>query len=319
VKKLLKEDLLDLLKSMLRIRAFEEKIDFLFSRALIHGTAHFCIGQEAVAVGACSVLNDNDLVTSTHRCHGHALAKGLDMKRFLAELMGKETGYCKGKGGTQHNACIEKGFLTNGITAGNTSIAAGAALAFKYKKTDQVVVCFLGDGAVNEGVFNESVNMASLWKLPIIYICENNLYAMSTPINISHSNTSITNRIQSYKIPTTKINGMDVLAVKEEVGKAVERARSNKGPSFIECETYRFCGHSKNDQREYRTKEEESSWSKKDPILMLKEKLINENMLNKTEFSAIQEEVKKEVEEAVDFAKNSPEISNDKLLKDIYA
>ena len=318
-KKNQKEDQISLLKSMLTIRKFEEKVDELFSKGMIHGTAHYCTGQEAIAVGACSVLKEEDLVTSTHRGHGHAIAKGLDLKKFMAELMGKESGYCRGKGGTQHNAALSKGFLTNGITAGNVSIATGAALAFRYKRLDRVVICFFGDGAVNEGNLQESINMASLWKLPIIYVCENNLYAMSTPVSKTHCNNDIAARMSPYNIPCHKIDGMDIFSVREAAKRAVDLARAGKGPSFLECITYRFCGHSKNDQREYRPKEEEEEWQKKDPIGRLSSKILNEALASPEDLDKIDRDINREVEDCVKFAQESGFIDKKELMKGIYA
>lgn len=306
-------------KEMLKIRYFEEKIKFLFSQALIQGTSHLYIGQEAVAVGACLAIKENDLVSSTHRGHGHALAKGVEPERLMAELLGKETGYCKGKGGTQHHCCIEKGFLgANGITGGGIPIATGAALSAKLRNTGQVVLSFFGDGATNQGSFHESLNFGAIWKLPIVYICENNLYGMSESIFKTTNVKDLAERASSYGMPSMIVDGNDILAVKEAVQTAVNRARNGEGPIFIECKTYRQCGHSKSDQREYRTREEEKEWEKKDPIKRFRQELLNGNPISEKELVKIEKEVRDEIEEATKFALESPELEPSQLLNDLY-
>lgn len=312
------DDYLKYYREMLKIRYFEKKIEFLFTRALIYGTAHLYIGQEAVAVGACSALKENDLISSTHRGHGHALAKGVESKRLMAELLGKATGYCKGRGGTQHHCCIEKGFLgANGITGGGIPIATGAALSAKLRKTGQVVLSFFGDGATNQGSFHEALNFGAIWKLPIVYICENNLYGMSGPVWKTTNVKNLAERSTSYGIPGVIVDGNDVLAVKEVVEKAVEKARNEDGPTFIECKTYRQCGHSKSDQREYRTKEEEKEWEERDPIKIFKEKLLKEKLATCEALNRIEEEIENEIEEAVKFASESP-WPKEELFENLY-
>lgn len=306
-------------RKMLTIRYFEEKIDFLFTRNLISGTSHLCIGQEAIAIGACDALNHEDLVTSTHRGHGHAIAKGLEIHQLLAEIMGKETGYCKGKGGTQHIACIAKGFLgTNGITGGGIPIATGAALSAKLRKTGQVVLCFFGDGASNQGTFHESLNMASIWKLPVVYICENNLYAMSTPVSASTSVKDIALRSQAYGMPGSIVDGNDVLAVNASTRESVDWARNGHGPWLLECKTYRHKGHSKSDMREYRTRQEEEQWKEKDPIQNAKQMILNNGLLTVEELEQINQEVRDSIEQAVQFAMNSLEPDSNELYEDVY-
>lgn len=310
---------LEYYQNMLRIRLFEEKVNFLFARGLIHGTSHLSIGQEAVAVGAIAGIEKNDFISSTHRGHGHALAKGLDSKRLMAELLGKKDGYCKGKGGTQHLCCIDKGFLgTNGITGGGVPIATGAALALKLKNSKQIVLSFFGDGAINQGVVHESLNFGAIWKLPIVYICENNLYAMSSPIREMTNVKSLAQRASSYGMPSVIVDGNDILAVKEAVKKAADRARKGKGPVFIECKTYRQCGHSKSDLRKYRTRKEEEEWKKKDPIKRLKEKLIKGKLAPLEELAKIERETEEEIEGAVKFAQESPWPKVEELLKNLY-
>lgn len=305
-------------KEMLLIRKFEEKINFLFSRGLIFGTSHLYIGQEAVAVGACSAISQDDLVGSTHRGHGHALAKGLEAKRLMAELLGKETGYCKGKGGTQHVCCIEKGFLgTNGITGGGVAIATGAALSIKLKKTNQIVLSFFGDGATNQGSVHEALNFGAIWKLPIVYICENNLYGMSSPVWEMTNVKDLAQRAGSYGMPSMIVDGNDVLAVKEAIAEAVEKARKGEGPTFVECKTYRQCGHSKSDLREYRTKEEEEEWKTKDPINLFKDKLLKQGATEQ-ELAVLEKEAEDEIEGAVKYAMESPWPSPEEALTDLY-
>lgn len=312
------KEAIKLYREMIKIRLFENKIDFLFSRGMVFGTSHLYIGQEAVAVGACAAIREKDLVSSTHRGHGHALSKGISAKLLMAELLGRATGLCKGKGGTQHFSCLEKGFLgTNGITGGAIPIATGAALAVKMKNTGQVVLSFFGDGATNKGDFHEALNMGSIWKLPIVYICENNLYGMSGSVFEMTNVKNLAERSASYGIPGIIVDGNDVLAVKEAVFKAVEKARKGGGPALIECKTYRQCGHSKNDPREYRTREEEKEWLEKDPIKLFKEKILSEKIADSRELEEIEKIVEKEIEEAADFAMQSPWPQEEELLKDI--
>jgi len=307
-------------KDMLRIRYFEKKIDFLFTRNLIHGTAHLCIGQEAVAVGVCSVLKKEDLVVSNHRGHGHGIAKGLEVKKLMAELMGKKTGYCSGKGGTQHFSCFEKGFLgANGITGGGIPIATGAALAIKMKKRKEVVVSFFGDGAASQGVFHESLNMASLWKVPVIYVCENNLYAMSTPIGETICAKNIADRAGGYCIPSKIVDGNNIFNVIEAAKEAIDYVREGNGPFFIECKTYRWMGHSKSDMRLYRTREEERLWKEKCPINMLRNHMLIKRMYKETELDKIDKEIRNEIEMAYTFSKDSKELQPKELYKSLFA
>jgi pyruvate dehydrogenase E1 component alpha subunit len=314
-----KKDYLKYYGEMLKIRYFEEKIGFLFTRALIFGTCHLCIGQEAVAVGACAAIAEKDLLGSTHRGHGHALARGLETKKLMAELLGRETGYCRGKGGTQHICYMEKGFLgTNGITGGGVPVATGAALSAKMRNTGQVVLSFFGDGATNQGSVHEALNFGAIWKLPIVYICENNLYGMSGPVEKMTNVKDLAQRSVSYGMPSLIVDGNDVLAMKEAVMIAAKRAREGEGPTFIECKTYRQCGHSKSDMREYRTREEEKEWLEKDPIKMFKEKLLKENLASSGELSEVEKEMEAEIEEAVKFALESPWPKEEELLKNLY-
>lgn len=318
---LTKKNLLDLYYQMWLIRFFDEKVDEFFARGMIHGTTHLAVGQEATAAGSCFVLGKNDKITSTHRGHGHCIAKGADVNRMMAELFAKETGYCKGKGGSMHIADVEQGNLgANGIVGGGIPIAVGAALTSKMKDLGYVVLCFFGDGASNEGSFHEAINLASIWKLPVIFFCENNQYGMSGPIkemvNIEH----IADRAVGYGIPGKVIDGNDLFAVIEHTKEAVDRARKGEGPTLIEAKTYRWKGHSKSDAKKYRTKEEEQEWrTHRDPIKRCAQVLIEEGMATEEELKQLEEKAKKEIEESVIYAEQSPEPSIESLEEDVYA
>lgn len=302
------------------IRLFEEKIDELIKQGKLHGTTHLCIGQEACAVGSCAVLRKDDKITSTHRGHGHSIAKGADMKRMMAELFGKATGYCKGKGGSMHIADVENGNLgSNGVVAGGIPIAVGSALTAKMKKFDYVTLSFFGDGATNEGSFHEALNLAAIWNLPVVFICENNQYGMSSPVQEMVNIELLSDRAKAYGFPGVTIDGNDMIEVINTVYEAVERARDGKGPTFIEMITYRFNGHSKSDKLIYRTREEEKIWYKKEPINRFKQILLEANILTESEAEKIKEMSLLEVEEALRFAENSPSPTKDDLLTDVYA
>jgi len=295
---------LSALATMLTIRRFEEKVDELFTSGVIKGTSHLYAGQEAVAVGVCSVLGKDDLVTSTHRGHGHFIAKGGKPDALMAELFGKATGPSKGRGGSQHVADYSVGFLgSNGITAGGLPIATGAALALQMQKKPNVVIAFFGEGGANQGTFHESLNMAAIWKLPVIFICENNLYAMSTHFGETFATPTVAARGAAYGIPGEVIDGSDFFAVQNATQSAVARAKNGDGPTLLEMQTYRYYGHSKSDKREYRTREEEDRWHEKDPILQLKA-VLN---VNKSTFAAMWQVAEEEIEAAVEFARESPE------------
>lgn len=294
-------------RSMVLIREFEDRVDSLFARGVIKGTSHLCAGQEAVAVGACSALRLSDYVTSNHRGHGHFLAKGGDPKRIMAELYGKVTGYAGGRGGSQHVACFELGFLgSNGITAGFIPIATGVGLAIQKQGREEVVVCFFGDGATNQGTFHESLNMGAIWRLPVIYLCENNLYAMFTPVEQTLPIADIADRAAAYGIPGETVDGNDLFAVHAAVARAVTRARRGEGPTLIEAKTYRFYGHSKSDKREYRTAEEEAAWHQRDPIPRV-ERYLHEHGIPGEEFATVRAETRALIDAAVEFAESSPE------------
>jgi pyruvate dehydrogenase E1 component alpha subunit len=299
---------LDYYRTMLTIRLFEERVHEVFLKGMVRGTCHLCMGQEAAAVGACAALRPEDQVTSNHRGHGHFIAKGGDPRRIMAELFGKATGYAGGRGGSQHMACFEIGFLgSNGITGGGIPIATGAALTAKLRKTSRVVLCFFGDGAASQGTFHESLNMASLWKLPVVYLCENNLYAMSTPVRDTLSVPNVADRASAYGVPGRIVDGQEVLAVRDAVAEAVARARAGEGPTLVEAKTYRYCGHSRSDECAYRSAEEEAAWRARDPIALFRRRLMDEGLLQEETDEAVRSEVKERIEEAVRFALDSPE------------
>jgi pyruvate dehydrogenase E1 component alpha subunit len=317
---LAKEKLVDMCKRMLEIRFFEEKVFDLYAQNLVPGTIHLYLGEEAVAVGVCSVLRRDDYITSTHRGHGHCIAKGAELRQTMAEILGKKTGYCKGKGGSMHIADFKIGMLgATAVVGAGLPIAVGAGLSAKLGKTKQVVACFFGEGASNQGTFHESINMASTWKLPVIFVCENNLYAMGTRQSRVMAIENIADRAVAYGIPGIVVDGNDVLAVYETTQKAVERARKGEGPTLIECKTYRHKGHSRVDPAKYRPKEEVEEWLAKDPIKRFKEKLLHTKTLTESEIQQIEKQVSDEIEEAVKFAMESPYPASEEALEDVYA
>jgi pyruvate dehydrogenase E1 component alpha subunit len=314
------EKLPGIYKQMWLIRYFDEKVDQFFAKGKIHGTTHLCVGQEASAAGSIAVLQSKDKIISTHRGHGHCIAKEGDVNKMMAELFGRETGYCKGKGGSMHIADVEKGNLgANGIVGGGIPLAVGAALTSKMKKQGYVVLCFFGDGATNEGSFHEALNMAAIWDLPVVFICENNQYGMSGPVKEMTKIDNIADRAIAYGMPGEVVDGNDMIEIMSTVDKAVENARQGKGPALIEMKTYRWKGHSKSDAKKYRTREEETEWRKKDGIKRFKDVLIEAGVLTEEEAKRLQDEAKHEIEDAVEFAENSPEPSIDTLLEDVYA
>ncbi len=307
-------------KRMLEIRFFEEKVFDLYAQNLVPGTIHLYLGEEAVAVGVCSTLRKDDYITSTHRGHGHCIAKGAELKRTMAEILGKKTGYCKGKGGSMHIADFSIGMLgATAVVGAGIPIAVGAGLSIKLRRTDQVLACFFGEGASNQGTFHESINMASTWKLPVIFVCENNLYAMGTRQSRVMAIENVADRAVAYGIPGVVVDGNDVLAVYETTQKAVERARKGEGPTLIECKTYRHKGHSRVDPAKYRPREEVEEWLAKDPIKRFKEKLLQVNTLTESEIQQIEKKVSDEIEEAVKFAMESPYPAPEEALEDVYA
>ena len=302
------EQLREVLHKMYLIRRFEEGAEDAYMRGLIHGTMHLSIGQEASAMGICMPLTDQDQITSTHRGHGHCIAKGADVKRMFAEFFGKTTGYCKGRGGSMHIADVTKGNLgANGIVAGGIPIAVGAALAAKKLKTGKVAVSFFGDGANNEGAFHEALNMAAVWKLPVIFVCENNGYGMSTSTERSTAVKNIADRASAYAMPGVIVDGNNFSEVAEAANAAVERARAGEGPTLIESKTYRYRGHSKSDRNRYRTKEEIEDWmANRDPIALFEAELKEFGIIDDAGIEAVREAVKKEIADGIEFAKDSP-------------
>jgi len=314
-----KQEAAKILRQMMEIRQFEDKIMELLAKNIAEGGSHLYAGMEAVAVGVISSLNSDDYITSTHRGHGHAIAKDGDLNALMAEILGKKTGVCKGKGGSLHLADLDKGNLgANGIVAGGLGIATGAALALKMQKSSKIVVCFFGDGALNNGITHECMNMASLWKLPVLYLCENNLYAMSVCINRACSVKDFRKRAAAYDMPADIVDGMDVLAVKEAAIKWINYVRSGNGPCLLVCNTYRYYGHSRSDPRVYRTKEEEKFYKERDPIPNFAKICIQNGWLTEQEVKDIESQVTKAIEEATDFAIKSPLPDPEELYSDLY-
>jgi TPP-dependent pyruvate/acetoin dehydrogenase alpha subunit len=309
---------------MRRIRRFEETAEELYKRGIVIGLLHLYIGQEAVATGVCLALNDDDYITSTHRGHGHLIAKGGDVKRLLAELCGRVTGYCRGKGGSMHAADLDLGILgANGIVGGGFGIATGAALSAKKRNSGQVVVCFFGDGAANQGIFMEVMNMAALWKLPVVYVCENNHFGEYTRFDeATITGQPIGARAAAFGLPTAQVDGNDVIAVYQAAKEAVDRARSGAGPSFIEARTYRMRGHHMGDvgfSRRYRTKEElEERWQK-EPVGRFRTWLLENEKLAASEIEEIEAQVEAEMQEATDFVDQSPLADLGELTEHVYA
>ena len=313
------DDLKAALRKMLLIRRFEESAEDSYMRGLIHGTMHLSIGQEASAVGICTPLSDADYITSTHRGHGHCIGKGAEVKRMFAEFFGKEDGYCRGRGGSMHIADVAKGNLgANGIVGGGIPIAVGAALSMKKQKKDSVVVSFFGDGANNEGAFHEALNMASVWKLPVIFVCENNGYGMSTSTDRSTAVKNVADRAVAYSMPGVIVDGNDFAAVAEASFLAVERAKRGDGPTLIESKTYRIRGHSRSDRNRYRTKEEIESWQARDPILAFEAELAALNLVSADDAAAIRAEVEAEITAAIAFAQASPSPSPSEVTRYVY-
>jgi 2-oxoisovalerate dehydrogenase E1 component len=307
--------------TMVRIRRFDEKTTELFSAGLVKGTAHSYVGEEAVAAGACANLREGDYIVGTHRGHGHCIAKGARVDRMMAELMGRADGYCRGLGGSMHIAALDLNILgCNGIVAAGLPIGTGAALAAKLRKTDNVVVAFFGDGGANQGVVHEALNLAAVWKLPAIYLCENNQYALSTATGRTTAGDSIAARAAAYGIPGVRVDGNDVLAVYETVRTAVARARRGEGPTLVEAVTYRWGGHSmRANLPEYRTKEEEREWMERDPVARLGSHLVDGKRATPVRLKELEESVELELDRAVEFAKSSPEPTVELMEASVYA
>jgi len=308
-----------MLDTMIKIRKFEEKTIRLYQENRIWGHLHPCIGQEAVAAGSCLTLSKEDYILSTHRGHGHCIAKGGNIKKMMSELLGKETGSCRGRGGSMHIVDTESGILgANGIVGGGIPISVGVGLSCKMDKSEKAVICFFGEGAVNNAVFHESLNMASILRLPIIFICENNLYAVSTDIKNVMAEKSVAKKACSYDIPGITVDGMDVEEVYLAVKDAVKRARAGKGPTLIEAKTYRFYGHHLQDAQVYRDKKELSYYKKtKDPLVNYKRKLIREKILNLKIIDEMEKCAEKEIEYALVYAEESPDPVLEEYLREI--
>jgi pyruvate dehydrogenase E1 component alpha subunit len=311
---------IDLLRQMYTIRAFEEKAEQLYTLGKVHGTMHLSIGMEASAVGAIAALRPDDLILSTHRGHGHCIAKGADLNLMMAEFMGKENGYCRGRGGSMHIADVEGGNLgANGVVGGGIATAMGVGLGLEMQKRDQIVLCFFGDGAANLGSFHESLNMAAIWTLPVVYVCENNQYAMSFPVKKAFAIERISDRAAAYGIPGETVDGNDLPAVYEAVSRAVERARAGEGPSLVENVTYRWRGHSKSDANRYRTKEEIETWKERCPIKRFRQRLVESGELTEEEADRIEQEAHASIDAAVAFADASPEPALEAIEEGVYA
>lgn len=319
IRKYSADELKGALKKMYLIRKFEEGAEESYMRGLIHGTMHLSIGQEASAVGSCMSLTDDDKITSTHRGHGHCVAKGAELSKMFAEFFGKETGYCKGRGGSMHIADPSKGNLgANGIVGGGLPIAVGAALSAKRLGTGAVTVCFFGDGANNEGAFHEALNMAKVWNLPVVFVCENNKYGMSTSTERSTAVKNIAERAAAYSMPGVTVDGNDFSAVTEAVDAAVERARQGEGPSLVENITYRWRGHSKSDRNRYRTKEEIAEWQGRDPIVAMGKLLIEHQIATEEEVTAIETEADQIIKDAIQFATEGADPKIEEVTRDVY-
>jgi TPP-dependent pyruvate/acetoin dehydrogenase alpha subunit len=315
-----RETLIWMFERMLKIRLFEDRVKNLFAAGELPGFVHLYLGQEAVAAGACAPLRENDYITSTHRGHGHIIAKGGDVKRMMAELYAKVTGYNKGKGGSLHIADPNLGILgANGIVGAGIPIATGAALSAKLRKTDQVTMCFFGDGATNQGTFHEAINLASAFDLPIVYICENNLYAVGTRQSQVRKIEDIADRGAAYGIPGLAIDGNDVVTVYEAAQEAVNRARAGEGPTLIECKTYRWRTHFEGEPDTYRPPEEVQAWMKREPIAPYRNQLIKSGVLSEVEANEIEAAVLREIDEAVEFGRTSPAPEPESALEDMWA
>jgi pyruvate dehydrogenase E1 component alpha subunit len=319
-RQLSREDMLHMLELMYEIRYFEEKAEELYMRGMIHGTMHLSVGEEASAVGSIAALRPQDYILSTHRGHGHCIAKGADINLMMAEFMGKETGYCRGRGGSMHIADVAGGNLgANGVVGGGIPLATGVGLSIQLRRTDQVVMSFFGDGATNQGAFHEALNMGAIWQLPVIYVCENNQYGISMSVQRSMRVRRISDRAAAYGMPGVTVDGNDLLAVCEAASEAVERARSGGGPTLLENVTYRWKGHSKSDQNLYRTQEEMDAWKERCPIRQFRDYLVQNGIVNEDDLDRIERASAEVIERAVEFATASAEPSPQTIREGVYA
>ncbi|MCB2292599.1 thiamine pyrophosphate-dependent dehydrogenase E1 component subunit alpha [Clostridium algoriphilum] len=314
-----KNESIDMYKTMLKIRKFEEVAIQGSAEGKIPGFIHLYIGEEAIATGVCSNLREDDYITSTHRGHGHIISKGADIKLMMAELFGKATGICKGRGGSMHICDASKGILgANGIVGAGHDLVLGAGLSAQYRGTDQVAICFFGDASTNQGTFHESLNLASVWKLPIVYVCENNGYGISMSQKRHMAITDVANRGASYNIPGVVVDGNDVLAVSQVAADAIKRAREGKGPTIVECKTYRQRGHFEGDPGTYKPTEEQAAWVKKDPIPRFEKYMLEKEILSEKGIKEIQADIDIIIKEALEFAENSPWPEVESALTDVY-
>lgn len=311
----------EMLETMLAIRAFEEKAEELYALGKVHGTMHLSIGQEATAVGACSAMRSgHDYLLNHHRGHGHCMAWGSQVDLMMAEFMGKESGYCRGRGGSMHIADVERNNLgANGIVAGGVPMASGVGLSIKLRRSDQVCLVAFGDGAANEGAFHESLNLASIWNLPVVFLCENNQYAMSMSVKNAFNIDLISRRACAYGIPGVSLDGNDLLAVYDAISAAAGHARQGNGPSLVETLTYRWRGHSKSDRQRYRTRQEVKEWQARDPIPRFVARLVAAGFLEDQETEALRKQAYEQIDRAVEFAEDSPEPDVAEILEGVYA
>ena len=313
------EQMIGMYANMKKIRMFEEQVAELFAAGKIPGFVHLYVGEEAVATGVCANLREDDYITSTHRGHGHLISKGGDIKLMMAELLGKKTGYCKGKGGSMHIADLDLGILgANGIVGGGPPLASGAALASQYQGKDLVTACFFGDGAANQGTTHEAMNLATCWKLPVVFVNENNMYGISSCTRNSMCVTDIADRAAAYDMPGVVVDGNDVVAVYEAASEALRLAREGEGPSLIECKTYRHKGHFEGDPCVYRNEEELQEWKAKDPLPRFEKKLLDMQVLTQEKIEEIKGSTEKDLAEAVTFAEESPFPDPSEILEDVY-
>jgi TPP-dependent pyruvate/acetoin dehydrogenase alpha subunit len=314
------EQKLDLFRRMAMCRAFEERVYYLFLEGRLPGTIHQSQGQEASAVGVCSALEPGDMITSTHRPHAHAVARGVPVKSLMAELFAKSTGCCRGKGGSMHIGDAEAGMLPAiAIVGGAIPLAAGYALSFQYLKRPNIAVCFFGEGATNIGTFHEGINMAAIWNLPVVFVCENNKYAASTAVEKVMKIKHVSERAAAYGIPGVTADGNDVETVRASFAEAASRARSGAGPTLLELETYRFAGHSRSDPGHYRTQDEVEAWKRRDPIALYEARLLNEGILEAGGVAQIKAAIERELDEAVAQAHESPDPHPEDCLSDVFA
>jgi TPP-dependent pyruvate/acetoin dehydrogenase alpha subunit len=316
---LTKDKLLWIYERMRLIREFENRAADLFAQGKVPGFVHLYAGEEAIAVGVCALLTDHDYITSTHRGHGHCIAKGVDLKAMTAELYGKATGSCNGKGGSMHIADVTKGMLgANGIVGAGGPLACGAGLTAKVKGTDQVTICFFGDGASEQGTMHESMNLASIWKLPVVFVCENNGFAQTTPSRYHCAAEDIADRSTAYNMPGFGVDGTDLFAVYEAAGEAIARARRGEGPTLIECKAFRYYGHFQGDNLSYYTEDDKAKQKARDPIDKFAKRVVERQLLSQAELDAIDARAKKAIDEAVQFAEQSPYPALDAILTDVY-